>query len=249
MSNVKITTGQYVKIEQRVASVSDRVFAQILDCIFMWIYLTIVTMIFVTISIPYAGTKYDTVIMILYFVAITPFIFYHLIFEYFFNGASPGKKILKLKVANVDGSSPTLGAYIMRWMMFMLECMMMPGIALLCIIFNKKGQRLGDMMAGTMVIKAEEYNRHIIVNLNYFGYVNENYRPTYPEVATLSMRQAEVIQETLMNINSNREYYINQLSLKIMDYLKIPPLVNGSAEKFLDTLLNDYRYYSSTIEI
>ena len=133
-------------------------------------------------------------------------------------------------------------------MMYLLECAMLPGIALLCIIFNKKGQRLGDMMAGTIVIKDDDSFRYTI-NLDNFGYIKEGYRPYYPEVATLSIRQAEVVRETLMNNNSNRDFYINELSQKIMSHLNIPPLVNGSNEKFLDTVLNDYRYYSSIIEI
>ncbi len=251
MANVKITTGQYVNLEQRMASVSDRVFAQMLDLLFMWVYVSIISLLMGIIVLSAErnfSSRFENVALIIYVLLLLPFIFYHPIFEFFFNGASPGKKILKLKVVRDDGSSPTLGAYIMRWMMYLLECAMLPGIALLCIIFNKKGQRLGDMMAGTIVIKDDDSFRYTI-NLDNFGYIKEGYRPYYPEVATLSIRQAEVVRETLMNNNSNRDFYINELSQKIMSYLNIPPLVNGSNEKFLDTVLNDYRYYSSIIEI
>lgn len=251
MANVKITTGQYVNLEQRMASVSDRVFAQLLDVIFMWVYVSIISVIFSIVFLSVISNqsyRYENTMLIIYFLLLLPFIFYHPIFEYFFNGASPGKKILKLKVVRDDGSSPTLGAYIIRWLMYLLECAALPGIGILCIIFNKKGQRLGDMMAGTIVIKNNEYIKYNI-SLDSFGYVKDGYRPYYPEVAALSLRQAEVVRETLMNVNSNRDYYINELSHKIMEYLKIPPLVGGDNEKFLDTILNDYRYYSSTIEI
>lgn len=249
MAKVKITTGQYVNLEQRMASVSDRVFAQMLDLLFMWIYVSIISLLMGIVVLSAErnfSSSFENVALIIYVLLLLPFIFYHPIFEFFFNGASPGKKILKLKVVRDDGSSPTLGAYIMRWMMCLLECNMLPGIGLLCIIFNKKGQRLGDMMAGTIVIKNDEYIKYNF-NLDSFGYVKDGYRPFYPEVATLSLRQAEVVRETLLNLNSNRDHYINELSHKIMEYLKIPPLVNGDNEKFLDTILNDYRYYSSTI--
>ena len=103
-----------------------------------------------------------------------PIVFYHPVCEYFFNGASPGKKILKIKVVHMDGSSSTLGSYLMRWMMYMLECLLLPGIGLLCIIFNKNGQRLGDMMAGTVVIKSDDYLRHRI-NLNDANLINSPY--------------------------------------------------------------------------
>ncbi len=249
MANIKITTGQYVTVEQRMASVSDRVFAQMLDCLFIWVYLALVSMILFSItSTIYSDSFNERLFVIIYVSLILPVIFYHLIFEFFFGGASPGKKILKLKVVHADGSSPTFGSYLMRWMMFLLECLVLPGIGLLCIIFNKKGQRLGDMMAGTVVIKNYDYNRHPI-DLSNFGYVQPGYKPYYPEVATLSMRQADVIRATLMNNSSNRAYYIDQMSNKLRDYLNIPPLINQSNENFLGTVLNDYRYYSSTIEI
>ena len=125
---------------------------------------------------------------------------------------------------------------------------MLPGIGLLCIIFNKQGQRLGDMMAGTVVIKNYDYTRHPI-NLSAFGYVQPGYKPCYPEVATLSMRQADVVRDTLNNNSSNRIYYIDLLSNKIRQYLNIPPLINQNNESFLITVLNDYRFYSSTVEI
>ena len=43
MANIKITTGQHVNVEQRMASVGDRIYAQILDTIFISIYFVIIT--------------------------------------------------------------------------------------------------------------------------------------------------------------------------------------------------------------
>ena len=133
MANVKITTGQYVTIEQRVASVSDRVFAQILDFLFMGTYITLISLVIAIISL----TSNNQTLVLIYILFLLPVIFYHPIFEYFFNGASLGKKILKIKVVHKDGSSPTLGSYLMRWIMYLVECLMMPGIALLCILLTR----------------------------------------------------------------------------------------------------------------
>ena len=124
----------------------------------------------------------------------------------------------------------------------------MPGIALLCILFNKNGQRLGDLMAGTVVIKRDGYHEYYF-DLSNFNYVNPGYKPRYPEAATLSMRQAEVIRLALVNNNANRHYYIDLLSHTVRQHLRIPPLEGGNNEAFLNTVLNDYRFYSSTIKI
>lgn len=245
MANVKITTGQYVSIEQQMSSVIDRIYAQMLDFVFIGFYTSIITLIaFIT----YKTTTNDSISTIVYFIFLLPVIFYHPLCEFFLNGASFGKKTMKLKVIMKDGASPTLGAYLIRWLMFLLECLMLPGIGLLCMIFNKNGQRLGDMMAGTIVIKNNGYMDHY-VRLGNMGYVRPDYWPVYPEVATLSMRQADVIRDTLSLHNDNRTFYINRLSSQVRNYLNIPPLLNHNNEQFLRTVLEDYRYYSSTIII
>lgn len=251
MANVKITTGQYVTIEQKVASVSDRVFAQMLDWGFIWLYclfISILLMIVGAIQSEQESSFFDKYLVFIYFIVSLPIIFYHPICEFFFNGASPGKKILKIKVVHKDGSSPSLGSFLMRWIMFLPECLLLPGISLLCIIFNKNCQRIGDMMAGTVVVKISKSNTHYIDTYR-FGYVNDQYVPTYEQAASLSLRQVEVIRETLYLNNSNRFYYINRLSDKVRDYLGVPPLLNNDNELFLRTIADDYSYYSSRIEI
>ncbi len=245
MANVIITTGQNVNIEQPMSSVVERIYAQMLDMLFMWVYLAIASV--VTLML-HSWNMGDDALVIIYTLLLLPVILYHPFFEFLFNGASPGKKIMKLRVVMKDGSSPTLGAYLIRWIMFLLECLMLPGIGLLCIIFSKNGQRLGDMMAGTIVVKNTNYMDHF-VSLGDLSYIRPDYRPVYPEVASLSVRQAEVIRDTLSLHNENRSYYISQLSQKVMETLNIPPLLNNNNEQFLRTVLDDYRYYSSTIII
>ena len=248
MANIKITTGQHVNVEQRMASVGDRIYAQILDTIFISIYFVIITTFVGMLASAAYFAKNTSFLAAILFLAYLPIVIYHPVSEFFFNGASPGKKILKLQVVKIDGSAPSLGDYLTRWAMYLIECLIMPGIALLCILFNKNGQRLGDLMAGTVVIKRDGYQKYYF-DLSNFGYVNPGYKPYYPEAATLSMRQAEVIRQTLVNNNANRHYYIDLLSNTVRQHLNIPPLEGGNNEAFLNTVLNDYRFYSSTIEI
>ena len=248
MANIKITTGQHVNVEQRMASVGDRIYAQILDTIFISIYFVIITTLVGMLASAAYFAKNTSFLAAILFLAYLPIVIYHPVSEFFFNGASPGKKLLKLQVVKIDGSAPALGDFLTRWAMFLIECLLMPGIALLCILFNNNGQRLGDLMAGTVVIKRDGYHEYHF-DLTNFNYVNPGYKPRYPEAATLSMRQAEVIRQTLVNNNANKHYYIDLLSHTVRQYLNIPPLANGNNEAFLNTILNDYRFYSSTIEI
>ena len=57
---------------------------------------------------------------------------------------------------------------------------------------------MGDLAAGTMVIKEKNY-RKIHVSLDEFDYLTQNYQPTYPQAADLSLEQINVITRTLQS--------------------------------------------------
>lgn len=57
---------------------------------------------------------------------------------------------------------------------------------------------MGDLAAGTMVIKEKNY-RKIHVSLDEFDYLTKDYRPTYPQASDLSLEQINVITRTLQS--------------------------------------------------
>ena len=103
-------------------------------------------------------------------------------------------------------------------------------------------QRLGDLAAGTMVIKEKNY-RKIHVSLAEFDYLMKNYRPVYPQSADLSLEQVNVITRTLESGEKDRIRRISALAKKVQSLLSITPQ-DGNQEKFLQTVLRDYQYYA-----
>jgi uncharacterized RDD family membrane protein YckC len=77
-------------------------------------------------------------------------------------GYTPGKKIFGLRVCSVDGGRLTTGQCVMRDMFRYIDCMMIfPG--LLTILLTKQNQRLGDLVANTLVT----YSKHREQSANY----------------------------------------------------------------------------------
>ena len=101
---------------------------------------------------------------------------------------------------------------------------------------------MGDLAAGTMVIKEKNY-RKIHVSLDAFDYLTQNYQPTYPQAADLSLEQINVITRTLQSGKKDRIRYIAQLTKKVQELLSVTPRENNQ-EKFLQTVLRDYQYYA-----
>lgn len=72
---------------------------------------------------------------------------------------------------------------------------------------------MGDLAAGTMVIKEKNY-RKIHVSLDEFDYLTKDYRPTYPQASDLSLEQINVITRTLQSGKKDRTRHIASLAKK-----------------------------------
>ena len=87
-------------------------------------------------------------------IAWLPLLLYHLVFEATLDGRSPGKMALGLRVARLDGAAPSLGQYVIRWLFRLVDIAgSSGGVAVLSIAVTRRAQRLGDLAAGTTVVR------------------------------------------------------------------------------------------------
>ena len=239
MSN--IITGQYVQIAQTPASVGERIFARLIDIVVLFIY-AYAAFYFVS----YIDENiHDLDTWVVPFLTYIPFLFYTAICETLTHGQTIGKFLLHTRVVMVDGSAPTFGAILLRWILLPIDLWLTSGMGTLAIILTRNNQRLGDLAAGTMVIKTDNINQ-IHVSLDEFYSVSRHYRPTYPEAAELSQGQIDVIEQVMADSADYDEQRVRQLSQKVQQTLGIRPL-KGSDANFLITLLYDYRFYATQI--
>lgn len=83
---------------------------------------------------------------------------YFIFFEWLWNGQTPGKRLLKLRVIREDGRPITLWEAMARNLLRIFDAV--PGfilpvysIGLITIFMSARDQRIGDMFAGTVVIR------------------------------------------------------------------------------------------------
>ena len=147
-----------------------------------------------------------------------------------------------IRVVKADGSTPGIGSYLLRWLLFPIDGPVTGGLGLLVVLLTKNSQRMGDLAAGTMVIKEKNY-RKIHVSLDEFDYLTKDYRPTYPQASDLSLEQINVITRTLQSGKKDRTRRIASLAKKVQELLSITPH-DSNPENFLQTILRDYQYYA-----
>lgn len=243
MASKEIITGQFVRIEQTPASLGERFFARLIDGAIVVFYLF--AMVYVATDFSYPSSQsmqtFYHVIMLLLF---SPVYAYSLLCEYFFEGRTIGKSCMNTRVVMTDGSAPTLGALCLRWLFEVID-FWCSGIGLLFIASTKLHQRIGDLAAGTMVIK----NPNLSVmsqSLSEFSYASKDYRPIYPEAQNLSLGQADVIDRMLYGNVMYSDEQVGQLARKVCDVLKIKPRTDNQTQ-FLVDVLHDYQYYALQI--
>lgn len=238
MASSNILTGQYVHISQTPASIGDRMVAQLIDWAiqFAWLGGNI-----------YLVSQMDTHVsedfLIIYYVlvAMLPTFFYSIICCVLNNGQSIGKRCMKMRVVKKDGSQPGIGAYLMRWLLMIIDGPMMSGLGLVFMLISKNNQRLGDMAAGTIVIKLNSYNK-LQVSLDEFSHFSSKYRPLYPAAEDLSLEQINLISQTMQL--SEADPRVHALAEQVKQTLHIDHVFETDDAAFLWRVVRDYQYYA-----
>lgn len=234
MTEIEITTTQNITIHYELATVMERILAYIIDAIIITLSSLIV----------YALTNsvFNNSEMVVYFTILPIIVFYNLVFELFKNGQSLGKMALKLRVIRLDGEKISFTGYLMRWMFRSLDIYSsFGGIAFMGIISSSNNQRIGDVLANTVVVSLRKDNRMRLENLLKLN-KEVKYEPVYPQVIKFEEETMLIVKEVL----KKQMKYPNVAHKKAFDLLveKVSTELNIKAPKnkveFLKTLLKDY---------
>jgi uncharacterized RDD family membrane protein YckC len=87
--------------------------------------------------------------------------FYPVYFELFHQGKTPGKSIFGLFVAQENASPVTPAASLIRNLLRFVDFLPFAyGFGLVCIMSNKRFQRIGDIVAGTVVLHKDSIQKN-----------------------------------------------------------------------------------------
>lgn len=229
METIRVRTTQNVFIEHPIASLGDRMLAYLIDALILTAYNFLCFFIL-------EEYTFSTTVSVL--IISVPFLLYHPVFEILMNGQSPGKRQMRIKVVSLDGSSPTIGAYLMRWLFRLVEVFALRGaLAIVTIAASGKGQRLGDVAAGTSVVKL--VRQEATSSDTVFASAEEGYEPSFPQAAQLNDHDLSTIYEALeVSRDTGNSVPVTLLTGKVKSVLGIesdlPPV------KFLYTIIKDH---------
>jgi uncharacterized RDD family membrane protein YckC len=164
-----IETPERVPLAFALASIGNRFLAVAIDHFIQYFTIFVVAWTFLSISgfgeAVDGGDAYSLVqempkwtIALMIIALFLIFAGYFVFFEWLWNGQTPGKRLLKLRVIREDGRPITLWEAMARNLLRLFDTF--PGfvvpvysIGLITIFMSRRDQRLGDMFAGTVVIR------------------------------------------------------------------------------------------------
>lgn len=159
MGNVpgSVVTPEAVRLDYVIGGIASRTFAKIIDAIALaitWLTLLLISHLIGSLLTAKVGIAPDTVeigvrivdALALFFVVV----FAVPLCETRWNGRTPGKAMLGLRVVTDIGETVGFSHAIIRGMVQLVE--LPTGIGLITALSNPRNQRLGDLSAGTFVI-------------------------------------------------------------------------------------------------
>jgi uncharacterized RDD family membrane protein YckC len=158
-----IETPERVQLEFALASIGNRFLACAIDHLIQFITIILIYLgAMLLLSASPTGEVSEIVaetpkwvLAIVIIVIFLLFTSYFAFFEWLWNGQTPGKKLLKLRVIREDGRPVTLWETIARNLMRLFDIMPFPfySIGFIAVFLSSRDQRIGDLFAGTVVVR------------------------------------------------------------------------------------------------
>ncbi len=236
MAEISFVTTQNVRISYKLGDLGERILGYLIDLVIQIIYIIIVFALGVSSSFNSDGAIF--VLVILFF----PVIFYSVVLEYFFNGQTVGKMVMRTKVIREDGGHPTFGQFLIRWL-FKMFGMMVMFVDLIVAGTSKKTQRIGDLVAGTVVIKLKPKQR-LEDLLPVVPEDDDNYQIVFTKAAELTDNDMRIIRDAYKNATSTGNFeLLENLAIKTKQVLGIQS--NLPSGQFIRTVIEDYNHFHS----
>jgi uncharacterized RDD family membrane protein YckC len=185
LKQVKSQTPESVELEFILAGVGNRTLALIIDY-FIWsatliLFLTLWGFLLFQVSWLQSETIRPWFIAIQLLIVFTVYIGYFVCFETLWRGQTPGKRYTKIRAIRDDGRNVGLQQSILRALLRPIDDISFLG--LLLIIFTRQEKRLGDLVAGTIVIQEGQ-----IISTETF-----TPSPSAPSLATQLLETAQIV--------------------------------------------------------
>jgi uncharacterized RDD family membrane protein YckC len=254
-NKIKLETPESVELEFTLAGIGNRAYALVIDY-FIWgfaLFLSIILTIFLTGQIinnseTINSSNSDTLLKWLWaieiLIAFAIYVGYFVLFETIWQGQTPGKKWIKIRVIRDDGQPIGLAQATLRALIRPIDDFFFLGAFF--IAFSKREKRIGDLVAGTILIQDEQVNneRNIVIseeakNLALQLKIEANLFCLVPENIALIRKY---LQQRNMMIPQAKYELSRKLALQVKEIIGLENIPSeATANQFLEAVYLAYQ--------
>ena len=155
---ISIDTPEGVTFDVPLAGIGSRFIAELADQFLQWAVIVAMLLVVLAVADDAAG---GGLLFAVFLLGVFVMQFgYHVLFEVTASGRTPGKRWTGLRVVKDGGGPVDFGSSTVRNLLRLVD--MLPGfylVGMVAIIASRRNQRLGDMAAGTLVVREKTGGR------------------------------------------------------------------------------------------
>lgn len=190
---------------------------------------------------PHVGLQWTFALLILAVFAV--YSGYFAFFEAIWNGQTPGKRFAQLRVMKEDGRPISVFDAISRNLLRTVDSLPIAyGVGVITVMFTRNNQRLGDMVAGTVVV----HEKTLDGERPFFDIRRDETAPSY-NTTNLTPDELRLIETFFSRRDSLdpsvRTSMAAQIARRISEKLQLATPVMGwpHTERFLEAVFEQYR--------
>jgi uncharacterized RDD family membrane protein YckC len=173
---------------------------------------------------------------------------YYIFFEMTWNGQSPGKRWLGLRVIRTDGTPITLAESIIRNLMRVVDILpTFYGVGVVVMFISEQSRRLGDLAAGTLVVREQASvtleslaTKPAPIPASASSQPSQDYPVNLLRLTDINMAEDFIRRREQL---FNRQELAYRIARSLCERMGLPdmPIQPWEAEKLIDRVVQAYR--------
>jgi uncharacterized RDD family membrane protein YckC len=239
-----IETPEQIPLEFPLAGIGSRFLAAALDSLIQLIVTLFMVIVGMVVMAGLFAVSSDVGLwgMGLFLIAIFVLQFgYFAVFEAVWNGQTPGKRFVHLRVIKDSGRPITTYEAVTRNLLRVVDSVPAYGVGIISMLVSAKNKRLGDYVAGTVVVHEKPLADQAKVSWN----PAETSTPTGYDVGQLTQEEFQLIETFLLRREQLalevRYKMARQITDRLAEKLQIAEEDRRRSELLLECLAHEYR--------
>ncbi len=231
-----VRTPENLELSYQLAGAGTRAAAYVIDVFLMVAIVTVFQNLIAAALTPLLFEMRSYVAAALGILSFVCFNAYFIVFELLWAGQSPGKRLVGIRVVKTGGYALRFPDSLMRNLLRAVDFLpVFYGIGLTSLLLTRYCQRIGDLVAGTLVVYQGQNAADAILSTNVAG--NQATQLPIVKLREIPPEVIETCDEFLRTRGQLAPKYRQQLADDLLDLIEkwcgLQPEANQSAEAFL----------------